>query len=304
MRFQKRIACWVSGSRPWLCADTAAPTVPRGETDDGVPLHLTLGLGALAEAVVVPERAVIPVPAGLPPERASLLGCAVLTGVGAVRNTARVAPGESVAVVGLGDNSLIDLDPERPAIQNLVGGFVLVVGSLDVRKNQRVIYQAYQIALSQGHTLPTLVLVGPHGRMWQEVVHLIQRDVRLRDRVIVATDVGDRELAWLYRHCSYTIYPSLCEGWGLPIGESLAFGKVCLSSNRAAMPEVGGSFAHRFDPHNPLELRNLIVRLTDPGYLGTEQARIRANFVPRTWTDVVETIRAAIAVRSTGVARD
>ena len=89
--------------------------MPRGETDDGVPLHLTLGLGALAEAVVVPERAVIPIPAGLPPEQAALLGCAVLTGVGAVRNTARVAPGESVAVVGLGGVGLAVLSAARRA---------------------------------------------------------------------------------------------------------------------------------------------------------------------------------------------
>ncbi|MET8361143.1 alcohol dehydrogenase catalytic domain-containing protein [Micromonospora sp. NPDC005171] len=110
-----RACWWCRRGEPWLCADTTAPTVPRGETDDGVPLHLTLGLGALAEAVVVPERAVIPIPAGLPPEQAALLGCAVLTGVGAVRNTARVAPGESVAVVGLGGVGLAVLSAARRA---------------------------------------------------------------------------------------------------------------------------------------------------------------------------------------------
>ncbi|MEU7804045.1 alcohol dehydrogenase catalytic domain-containing protein [Micromonospora arborensis] len=110
-----RSCWWCRRGEPWLCADTTSPTVPRGETDDGVPLHLTLGLGALAEAVVVPERAVIPIPAGLPPEQAALLGCAVLTGVGAVRNTARVAPGESVAVVGLGGVGLAVLSAARRA---------------------------------------------------------------------------------------------------------------------------------------------------------------------------------------------
>ncbi|MET7866709.1 alcohol dehydrogenase catalytic domain-containing protein [Micromonospora taraxaci] len=110
-----RACWWCRRGEPWLCAATTAPTVPRGETDDGVPLHLTLGLGALAEAVVVPERAVIPIPAGLPPEQAALLGCAVLTGVGAVGNTARVAPGESVAVVGLGGVGLAVLAAARRA---------------------------------------------------------------------------------------------------------------------------------------------------------------------------------------------
>ncbi|MEU5907495.1 zinc-binding dehydrogenase [Micromonospora sp. NPDC047467] len=110
-----RACWWCLRDEPWLCAANTAPTVARGETDDGIRLHLTLGLGALAEAVVVPENAVIAIPAGLPPEQAALLGCAVLTGVGAVGNTARVAPGESVAVIGLGGVGLAVLTAARRA---------------------------------------------------------------------------------------------------------------------------------------------------------------------------------------------
>ncbi|MCF0093657.1 alcohol dehydrogenase catalytic domain-containing protein [Micromonospora sp. MH99] len=110
-----RACWWCRHDEPWLCAANTAPTVARGETEDGVPLHLTLGLGALAEAVVVPESAVVPIPAGLPAEQAALLGCAVLTGVGAVGNTARVAPGESVAVIGLGGVGLAVLAAARRA---------------------------------------------------------------------------------------------------------------------------------------------------------------------------------------------
>jgi S-(hydroxymethyl)glutathione dehydrogenase/alcohol dehydrogenase len=81
----------------------------------GEPLHVTLGLGALAEAVVVPQEAVIPVPPELPFEAAALLGCAVLTGAGAVRRTARVAPGDSVAVIGLGGVGLSAVSAARAA---------------------------------------------------------------------------------------------------------------------------------------------------------------------------------------------
>ncbi|MEH0841486.1 zinc-binding dehydrogenase [Micromonospora sp. CPCC 205711] len=109
-------ACWFCRhDEPWLCAANTAPAVPRGETADGTPLHVTLGLGAFAEEVVVPATAVVPVPADLPPEQAALLGCAVLTGAGAVRNTARVAPGESVAVIGLGGVGLAVLTAARAA---------------------------------------------------------------------------------------------------------------------------------------------------------------------------------------------
>jgi S-(hydroxymethyl)glutathione dehydrogenase/alcohol dehydrogenase len=69
---------------------------------DGTPFEACLGLGAMAEEVVCPAAAVVPIPHDVPLEEAALLGCAILTGVGAARNAARVRPGETVLVVGLG----------------------------------------------------------------------------------------------------------------------------------------------------------------------------------------------------------
>lgn len=108
--------CWYCGhGEPWLCERAGAPATARGRTSTGEPLHVTLGLGALAEQVVVPEQAVIPVPAELPFDAAALLGCAVLTGVGAVRRTAAVAPGDAVAVIGLGGVGLSVVSAARAA---------------------------------------------------------------------------------------------------------------------------------------------------------------------------------------------
>jgi S-(hydroxymethyl)glutathione dehydrogenase/alcohol dehydrogenase len=94
--------CWhCTEGEPYLCSRT--DTMPsRGSLPDGTPVHACLGLGAFAEEVLVPEKAVVPLPPGIPPVVGALLGCAVLTGVGAVRNTAGVRPGQSVVVLGLG----------------------------------------------------------------------------------------------------------------------------------------------------------------------------------------------------------
>ena len=114
-------ACWhCAHGEPWLCANAGGASTPRGSTSDGTPLHVTLGLGALAEEVVVPENAVIPVPAELPAEQAALLGCAVLTGVGAVRNTAAVRPGDAVLVLGLGGVGLSAVTAARAAGAGLI----------------------------------------------------------------------------------------------------------------------------------------------------------------------------------------
>jgi S-(hydroxymethyl)glutathione dehydrogenase / alcohol dehydrogenase len=90
-------ACWFCAhGEPWLCETTGSPSARRGD------MHVTLGLGALAELVAVPVKAIVPVPEALPFPSAALLGCAVLTGLGAVQRTAAVAAGESAVVIGLG----------------------------------------------------------------------------------------------------------------------------------------------------------------------------------------------------------
>jgi S-(hydroxymethyl)glutathione dehydrogenase / alcohol dehydrogenase len=108
--------CWFCAhEEPWLCERNGAPPAPRGSTLDGRPVYPTLGVGALADEVVVPREAIVPVPPVLPLEQAALLGCAVLTGFGAVGRTARVAAGASVAVIGLGGVGLSVVAAARAA---------------------------------------------------------------------------------------------------------------------------------------------------------------------------------------------
>jgi S-(hydroxymethyl)glutathione dehydrogenase/alcohol dehydrogenase len=97
-------ACWFcTHGEPWLCASIEGMTgTPGGTLTDGTPFEACLGLGAMAEEVVVPADAVVPLPDDVPLAEAALLGCAILTGVGAALTAARIQPGESVLVLGLG----------------------------------------------------------------------------------------------------------------------------------------------------------------------------------------------------------
>ncbi len=96
--------CWFCAhGEPWLCSTIEGITgTPGGTLADGTPFEACLGLGAMAEEVVVPADAVVPIPDDVPLEEAALLGCAILTGVGAALNAAHVQPGESVLVLGQG----------------------------------------------------------------------------------------------------------------------------------------------------------------------------------------------------------
>jgi S-(hydroxymethyl)glutathione dehydrogenase/alcohol dehydrogenase len=95
--------------RPWACTGSAAlrdelpgGVVTRLRRPNGTPVLPYCGIGTMAEASVVPVEAAVPLPDGVAPEVAALIGCCVATGVGAVVNTARVPAGASVVVIGLG----------------------------------------------------------------------------------------------------------------------------------------------------------------------------------------------------------
>jgi S-(hydroxymethyl)glutathione dehydrogenase / alcohol dehydrogenase len=103
-------------AEPWLCQNAnAATTVPYARTAAGEDLYPGLSTAAFAEETVVPAHAVLPLPAGVPLADAALLGCAMLTGYGAVHHSARVRAGESVAVFGVGGVGLATLQAARIA---------------------------------------------------------------------------------------------------------------------------------------------------------------------------------------------
>ncbi|GGZ92788.1 Zn-dependent alcohol dehydrogenase [Streptomyces echinoruber] len=100
----------------WLCADAlSGAAAVHARTEDGTELHPGLNVAAFAEETVVPASCALPLPDGVPLTDAALLGCAVLTGYGAVHHAARVRPGESVAVFGAGGVGLATLQAARIA---------------------------------------------------------------------------------------------------------------------------------------------------------------------------------------------
>ncbi|MYT72863.1 MULTISPECIES: Zn-dependent alcohol dehydrogenase [unclassified Streptomyces] len=101
----------------WLCANAlaGAGAVYARRASDGSDLHPGLNVAAFAEETVVAANTVLRVPDGVPLTDAALLGCAVLTGYGAVHHSARVQEGETVAVYGVGGVGLATLQAARIA---------------------------------------------------------------------------------------------------------------------------------------------------------------------------------------------
>jgi S-(hydroxymethyl)glutathione dehydrogenase/alcohol dehydrogenase len=99
------VCSWCMSGLLHLCVDknrTRPDGQPSRLSRGGEPVAQFVGLGGFAEKVLVHERAIAKVPAAMPLDRAAVLGCAVITGMGSVLNTAKVTAGQTVAVVGCG----------------------------------------------------------------------------------------------------------------------------------------------------------------------------------------------------------
>jgi len=115
--------CWFcTHGEPYLCDQTAGAWQRRyAQLADGTPLYAGLGTASFGEETIVPSSAVLRLPPTVDLEGAALLGCAMLTGIGAVLNSAQVQPGESVVVFGTGGVGLSVLQGAR-----LVGAEVVI----------------------------------------------------------------------------------------------------------------------------------------------------------------------------------
>ncbi|MER6559658.1 Zn-dependent alcohol dehydrogenase [Streptomyces sp. NPDC001027] len=140
----------------WLCANALNGSADvYARTADGRELHPGLNVAAFAEETVVRESCLLPLPDGVPLADAALLGCAVLTGYGAVHHSARVRAGDTVAVFGVGGVGLaalqaariagaativaVDVSPEKEGLARAAGATEYVVASADTAREIRAL---------------------------------------------------------------------------------------------------------------------------------------------------------------------
>jgi glycosyltransferase involved in cell wall biosynthesis len=132
--------------------------------------------------------------------------------------------------------------------------YILAVGRIEPRKNLIQLGIAFS-RLERSDT--GLVVVGRPDFGFAETMSFFARLPRLTH----FTEVSEEALAWLYRNAAVFVQPSLGEGFGIPLLEALAAGTPVITSNRTALPEVGGDLVRYFDPTRPQatdHLRDLI----------------------------------------------
>jgi glycosyltransferase involved in cell wall biosynthesis len=181
----------------------------------------------------------------------------------------RAAARTVVAPLGVTAALSKTLDPSEAASLP-AAGFVLAVGTLEPRKNLPRLVAAYGQLDEQLQREHSLVVVGALGWETGETLDALRS---LGSRCTLLGYVSDAALAELYRRCAVFCYPSLGEGFGLPVLEAMAAGAAVLTSNLSSLPEVGGNAVEYADPHDTASIAaGLRGVLTDTAHR-TELAR-------------------------------
>jgi glycosyltransferase involved in cell wall biosynthesis len=156
-------------------------------------------------------------------------------------------------------------------------GFWLSVGTIEPRKNQLRLLQAYARYLALGGPPIPLVLAGGKGWLMEGFEAELER-LGVRERVLLTGYVSDDELVWLYRNCHANLYPSVFEGFGLPVLEGMQFGAPTIVSNASSLPEVAGDAAMLLAPEDVEAWAGAMLRLAADG---AERGRLSAAAVSR-----------------------
>ena len=173
--------------------------------------------------------------------------------------------------------------------------YVLCVGTIEPRKNLWRLVQVWRrLARDPGEDLPRLVLAGKRGWLTDTFLEVLRQTGGFDGWVTYLEAPSDHELDFLYRNCLFTTTVSLYEGWGLPIGEGLSYGKTGVLSRISSLPEVGGDMVEYCDPASLDDMTAAFRRLImDPDHRTAMEARINgANL--RRWDHVGRDVLSAL----------
>jgi glycosyltransferase involved in cell wall biosynthesis len=170
--------------------------------------------------------------------------------------------------------------------------YVLCVSSMGVRKNHALLVEAWRrLWRARGDAIPQLILVGG-GQPNPQLAALMASERGEGGKVAWLRGVDDAGLEALYRDAWMTAYPSFAEGYGMPVAESLARGKVCLAGDTLGVREAGAGLIDTIDPSDPATLADAVsAYLADPDSLARREAEIRRRYRPTRWSDTAAGVR-------------
>lgn len=165
--------------------------------------------------------------------------------------------------------------------------YALFVSTIEPRKNHRLLFDIWKDLLDEGVLQKSgfkLVFVGRKGWMVDDLWQEMTTHPSFGTSLLILSDIDDPTLASLYDNCAFTLYPSLYEGFGLPIVESFGHGKAIIASSAGALPETVAGFSPCLSPSDTISWRDTLRQwIIDPSCYAAFERDIKLRYVPRSW---------------------
>lgn len=139
--------------------------------------------------------------------------------------------------------------------------YIFFVGRLESKKNLSNLIEAFKI-FSESKPEFRLILAGKRGVGWDEIFRTVKK-LDLIDKIIMPGYIDEIEKAYLYENCSLFAFPSLYEGFGLPLLEAFSYGKPVLTSHVSCLPEIAKDAAIYVDPFDPADIARGLEKVID-----------------------------------------
>ncbi len=182
------------------------------------------------------------------------------------------------------------------------GPFILGLSRLEPRKNFSRLIRAYHQAREEAGLPHKLIIGGGKGWLYDEIFATVQ-DLGLTESVHLPGFINEADLPVLYNAAEFFAYPSLYEGFGLPVIEALACGTPVLTADNSCLPEAGGLGAHYVDAQDVNSIAAGLIKLATDA---DERQRLRAmgliHAAQFTWGNSAEQLLAAYAKMLDGAA--
>jgi glycosyltransferase involved in cell wall biosynthesis len=174
--------------------------------------------------------------------------------------------------------------------------FVMYTGGIDWRKNIEGLIKAYALLPADLKASHQLVLVCHIEPAVEKLLRALCRSVQLEPEDVVFTGfVSDNDLIRLYRTCALFVFPSLHEGFGLPVLEAMKCGAVVIGSNTSSIPEVIGNENALFDPSSEADIARLMARtLTDELFRNNLKRHAVTQLSKFSWKETAQRAMTAI----------
>lgn len=187
------------------------------------------------------------------------------------------------------------------------GRYALFVSTIEPRKGHRLLFEVWKRLLAAGVPQQRdfkLVFVGRKGWLVDELVDEIDAHESAGVSLLRLSNIDDATLQQIYAQAAFCLFPSLYEGFGLPVIEAFRYGKAVIASNKGALLETVGGFSPCLDPLDENAwYETMKVWIENPAARSGFEEAIRSGFRPRSWKDVAENFYGLIDQELTAPSR-